>query len=83
MRSSASSSRASPTRTVTEEGEESTYSSDRGMEPAAGDDERKRKRRPRRRRAKPEAIAALRKGGDAEGGEAEGAEAEGGEEAGA
>ena len=75
--------REAPTRTVTEEGEESTYSSDRGMEPAAGDDERKRKRRPRRRRAKPEAIAALRKGGDAEGGDADGAEAEGGEEAGA
>jgi len=75
--------REAPTRTVTEEGEESTYSSDRGMEPAAGDDERKRRRRPRRRRAKPEAIAALRKGGEAEGGEVEGAEAEGGEEAGA
>ena len=69
--------REAPVRSVTEEGEESTYSSDRGMEPAAGDDDKKRRRRPRRRRAKPEAIAALRKPG-AEGGEAEGAE--GGEE---
>ena len=68
---------------MTEEGEESTYSSDRGMEPAAGDDDKKRRRRPRRRRAKPEAIAALRKPG-AEGGETEGAEAgEETEEAGA
>jgi hypothetical protein len=60
-------------RAAVEEGEESTYSSDRGMEAAAGDDKEKRRRRPRRRRAKPEAIAALRKGGEAEG--AEGAEA--------
>jgi small subunit ribosomal protein S2 len=75
--------REAPARSVTEEGEESTYSSDRGMEPAAGDDDKKRRRRPRRRRAKPEAIAALRKPG-AEGGEAEGAEAgEETEEAGA
>jgi small subunit ribosomal protein S2 len=71
--------REAPTRTSEEEGEESTYSSDRGMEPAAGgaggsEEERKRRRRPRRRRAKPEAIAARLKGG-AEGGEAvEGAE---------
>ena len=65
--------REAPTRASVEEGEESTYSSDRGMEAAAGDDKEKRRRRPRRRRAKPEAIAALRKGGEAEG--AEGAEA--------
>jgi small subunit ribosomal protein S2 len=74
--------REAPVRSVVEEGEESTYSSDRGMEAAAGDDDKKRRRRPRRRRAKPEAIAALRKG--AEGGDAEGAEAgEETEEAGA
>jgi small subunit ribosomal protein S2 len=71
--------REAPTRATEEEGEESTYSSDRGMEPAAGagaggsEEERKRRRRPRRRRAKPEAIAARLKGG-AEGGEAEAAE---------
>jgi small subunit ribosomal protein S2 len=71
--------REAPARASVEEGEESTYSSDRGMEAAAGDDKEKRRRRPRRRRAKPEAIAALRKGGEAEGGE--GAEAaEGGDE---
>jgi small subunit ribosomal protein S2 len=68
--------REAPVRAAVEEGEESTYSSDRGMEAAAGDDKEKRRRRPRRRRAKPEAIAALRKGGDAEGAES----AEGGEE---
>ncbi|MFL5577583.1 MAG: hypothetical protein ACJ79S_16630, partial [Gemmatimonadaceae bacterium] len=75
-------------RQETEEGEESTYSSDRGMERAAAGGDRggeDRKRRPRRRRAKPEAIAArLRSGAEGEGGEpaegaAEGA-AEGGEE---
>ena len=72
--------REAPARAAVEEGEESTYSSDRGMEAAAGDDERKRRRRPRRRRAKPEAIAAMRKGG-AEGEAAEGGEgAEGGDE---
>jgi small subunit ribosomal protein S2 len=71
--------REAPARASVEEGEESTYSSDRGMEAAAGDDKEKRRRRPRRRRAKPEAIAALRKGGEAEG--SEGAEgAEGGDE---
>ena len=81
--------REAPTRPTEEEGEESTYSSDRGMEPAAGagggagsEEERKRRRRPRRRRAKPEAIAARLKGG-AEGGEVaegtEGAEVEGDE----
>jgi len=48
-----------------EEGEGlTTYSSDRGSEPA-DDSERRRRRRPRRRRAKPEAIAArLKSGGD-------------------
>ncbi len=71
--------REAPARASVDEGEESTYSSDRGMEAAAGDDKEKRRRRPRRRRAKPEAIAALRKGGEAEG--SEGAEgAEGGDE---
>ncbi len=57
--------REAPARTAEEEAEESTYSSDRGLEPAAagGDDEKKRRRRPRRRRAKPEAIAARRKPG--------------------
>jgi small subunit ribosomal protein S2 len=71
--------REAPARTAEEEAEESTYSSDRGLEPAAagGEEEKKRRRRPRRRRAKPEAIAARRKPG-AEG-EAEGAEAEGAE----
>ena len=73
--------REAPVRTVEEEGEESTYSSDRGMEPAAGgEDDRKKRRRPRRRRAKPEAIAArLKTGAEGEaGGEGE-AGAEGGE----
>jgi len=67
--------REAPVRTVEEEGEESTYSSDRGMETAApgGEEERKRRRRPRRRRAKPEAIAArLKTGAEAgEGGDVE------------
>jgi small subunit ribosomal protein S2 len=67
--------REAPVRAVEEEGEESTYSSDRGLEPAApgGEEERKRRRRPRRRRAKPEAIAArLKAGGEpGEGGEAD------------
>jgi small subunit ribosomal protein S2 len=60
--------REAPVHVVEEEGEESTYSSDRGMETAAtgGEEERKKRRRPRRRRAKPEAIAArLKTGGDA------------------
>jgi small subunit ribosomal protein S2 len=58
--------REAPVRQEVEESETSTYSSDRGMEPAAGEDERRRKRRPRRRRAKPEAIAArLKTGGEA------------------
>ncbi len=71
--------REAPTRDETEEGDGSyTYSSDRGAEPAAGEEERKRRRRPRRRRAKPEAIAARLKGpGEAEGDVA----AEGGVEA--
>ncbi|HEX2718143.1 MAG TPA: 30S ribosomal protein S2 [Gemmatimonadaceae bacterium] len=71
--------REAPARVVTEEAEESTYSSDRGMEPAAGDDDRRRRRRPRRRRAKPEAIAAVRRGGAEGGGEAEGADEAAGE----
>ena len=74
--------REAPVRPQEEEGEESTYSSDRGMEKAAegGEDERRRRRRPRRRRAKPEAIAARLKGGaeNGEGGEAGEAE-EGGD----
>jgi small subunit ribosomal protein S2 len=57
--------REAPVRQEVEEGESSTYSSDRGMETAGGEDERRRKRRPRRRRAKPEAIAArLKSGGE-------------------
>jgi small subunit ribosomal protein S2 len=66
--------REAPARSAEEESEESTYSSDRGLEPAAagGEEEKKRRRRPRRRRAKPEAIAARRKVGE---GEAEGGEA--------
>ncbi len=56
--------REAPVRHEVEESETSTYSSDRGMEPAA-EDERRRRRRPRRRRAKPEAIAArLKTGGE-------------------
>ncbi len=71
--------REAPVRSVEEEGEESTYSSDRGLEPAAaGDEDRRKRRRPRRRRAKPEAIAAARRKSGGEGGEggegAEGAE---------
>jgi small subunit ribosomal protein S2 len=69
--------REAPVRQEAEEGESSTYSSDRGMEPA-GEEERKRRRRPRRRRAKPEAIAArLKTGGE---GEADAGEAVGEEE---
>jgi small subunit ribosomal protein S2 len=73
--------REAPVREEVEEGEMTTYSSDRGTEAAGGGDEgdRKRRRRPRRRRAKPDAIAA-RTGRPADGG-AEGAEgAEGGAE---
>lgn len=60
--------REAPVRVVEEEAEESTYSSDRGLEPAAagGDEERRRRRRPRRRRAKPEALAARLKSGSAD-----------------
>ncbi|HEY2325496.1 MAG TPA: 30S ribosomal protein S2 [Thermoanaerobaculia bacterium] len=65
---------SAPVREEVEEGEgQTTYSSDRGSEPAE-DGERRRRRRPRRRRAKPEAIAARLKapgeGDGAEGGEA-------------
>ncbi len=73
--------REAPVRSQEEDAEESTYSSDRGLEPAAAggsDEERRKRRRPRRRRAKPEAIAARLKTGEAgsEGGEGgEGAEA--------
>ncbi|MFN8572607.1 MAG: 30S ribosomal protein S2 [Gemmatimonadaceae bacterium] len=74
--------REAPVRTHEEEGEESTYSSDRGLEPAAASDEdRKRRRRPRRRRAKPEAIAKRLKTGE-EGGEGDAEGTEGGEEGG-
>jgi small subunit ribosomal protein S2 len=59
--------REAPVRSQEEEGEESTYSSDRGMESAAAgggsEEDKKRRRRPRRRRAKPEAIAARLKSG--------------------
>src|SRR5215212_8164936 len=76
--------RDAPVRHEEEEGEASTYSSDRGMEaaaPGAGADDRRR-RRPRRRRAKPESIAArLKPGGEGETGEAtETTEAAGDEE---
>jgi small subunit ribosomal protein S2 len=69
--------REAPVREEVEEGEMTTYSSDRGTEPAAeGDGDRKRRRRPRRRRAKPDAIAARMKGGSpAEGGAEVGADA--------
>jgi small subunit ribosomal protein S2 len=56
---------AAPVRSDDEEGEQTTYSSDRGVEPA-DDADKRRRRRPRRRRAKPEAIAArLKTGGEA------------------
>jgi small subunit ribosomal protein S2 len=79
--------REAPVREEVEEAESYTYSSDRGSEPAGGDEERKRKRRPRRRRAKPEAIAArLKTGAEGEAeagseGETEGAEEAPGESA--
>jgi len=63
--------REAPVREEAEEGESYTYSSDRGAEPEGDRDGRKKKGggggggRPRRRRAKPEAIAARLKGGDA------------------
>ena len=64
--------REAPVRVVEEEAEESTYSSDRGLEPAAagGEDERRRRRPRRRRRAKPEALAARLKSGTADAGDA-------------
>ena len=73
--------REAPVREEVEEGEMTTYSSDRGTEPAGeGDGDRKRRRRPRRRRAKPDAIAARMKGAPegapVEGGDAEPAPAE-------
>ena len=52
---------AAPKRQEEQEGEGTTYSSDRGIE-AADSDEKKRRKRPRRRRANPEAIAARLKG---------------------
>ena len=56
---------AAPVRSDEDEGEQTTYSSDRGVEPA-DDADKRRRRRPRRRRAKPEAIAArLKSGGEA------------------
>jgi len=71
--------REAPVRTVEEEQESYTFSSDRGTEPAGrggrggenrggenrggGSDDRNNSRRPRRRRAKPEAIAARLKPG--------------------
>ncbi|HMC55862.1 MAG TPA: 30S ribosomal protein S2 [Gemmatimonadaceae bacterium] len=68
--------REAPVREEVEEGEQTTYSSDRGTESAAAgggggeDQERKRRRRPRRRRAKPDAIAArMKPGSPSEGGE--------------
>lgn len=65
--------REAPVREEVEEGERYTYSSDRGAEPEGDRDSRRgNKRRPRRRRAKPEAIAARLKAGDAPaGGEAD------------
>jgi small subunit ribosomal protein S2 len=68
--------REAPVREEVEEGEMTTYSSDRGTEAAGGGDEgdRKRRRRPRRRRAKPDAIAA-RTGRPADGSAEAGSEA--------
>ncbi len=64
--------REAPKLSDDDEGESTTYSSDRGMEKAGeSDDEKKRRRRPRRRRAKPEAIAARLKSGGEEGGGAD------------
>ena len=74
---------SAPVREEVEEGEMTTYSSDRGSEPAAEDGDRRRRRRPRRRRAKPEAIAArLKAPGEGEGGEGDAAEGPGGAEEG-
>jgi small subunit ribosomal protein S2 len=71
--------REAPKREEAEEESEgpTTYSSDRGSEPA-DDSERRRRRRTRRRRAKPEAIAArLKTTGDEHGDATEGPAAEG------
>jgi small subunit ribosomal protein S2 len=72
---------SAPMREEVEEGEgQTTYSSDRGSEPAEEGD-RRRRRRPRRRRAKPEAIAArLKTAGEGEGAEGAAEGAEGGDE---
>jgi small subunit ribosomal protein S2 len=72
--------REAPVREEAEDAEAITYSSERGSEAAGGggDEERRRRRRPRRRRAKPEAIAARLKAGEA--GDAEGSD-EGSDEA--
>jgi small subunit ribosomal protein S2 len=72
---------SAPVREEVEEGEgQTTYSSDRGSEPAE-EGERRRRRRPRRRRAKPEAIAArLKAPGEGDGAEGGGEPAEGAEE---
>ncbi|MBC7791490.1 MAG: 30S ribosomal protein S2 [Anaerolineae bacterium] len=68
---------AAPKRQEEQEGEGTTYSSDRGLE-AADSDEKKRRKRPRRRRANPEAIAARLKGhGEAADGEPSAEAAEG------
>jgi len=72
---------SAPVREEVEEGEgQTTYSSDRGSEPAE-EGERRRRRRPRRRRAKPEAIAArLKAPGEGEGTEGGGESGDGAEE---
>jgi len=72
---------SAPVREEVEEGEgQTTYSSDRGSEPAE-EGERRRRRRPRRRRAKPEAIAArLKAPGEGEGAEGGGESGDGAEE---
>jgi small subunit ribosomal protein S2 len=78
--------REAPVRSQEEDAEESTYSSDRGLEPApapGSEEERRRRRRPRRRRAKPEAIAARLKTGEAGAEGAEGGDAGDAGEAGA
>ena len=72
---------SAPVREEVDEGEgQTTYSSDRGSEPAE-EGERRRRRRPRRRRAKPEAIAArLKAPGEGEGAEGGGESGDGAEE---
>jgi small subunit ribosomal protein S2 len=54
---------AAPVRSDEDEGEQTTYSSDRGVEPA-DDADKRRRRRPRRRRATPEEITARQKSSD-------------------